>query len=72
MASTFTVDRPARYLTRPTRYNSGMTDINELARRLRMLEGRGVLVAGSERADRLRPIARKPGALKRFLEERGD
>jgi hypothetical protein len=49
-----------------------MTDINELARRLRMLEGRGVLVARSERADRLRPIARKPGALKRFLEERGD
>ena len=45
---------------------------NELARRLHVLEGLGILVGGSERADRLRPVTRKPGALKRFLEERDD
>ena len=45
---------------------------NELARRLQMLEGLGILVPRSERVDELRPIARKPGALQRFLEERDD
>jgi prevent-host-death family protein len=45
---------------------------NELARRLHMLEGLGILVGGSERVDQLRPIERRPGALQRFLEERDD
>jgi antitoxin (DNA-binding transcriptional repressor) of toxin-antitoxin stability system len=45
---------------------------NELARRLHMLEGLGILVRDSERADQLHPIVRRPGALQRFLEERDD
>ena len=45
---------------------------NELARRLNVLEGLGILVRESERADELRPVARRPGALQRFLDERDD
>ena len=45
---------------------------NELVRRLHMLEGLGVLVRGSGRADQLRPIPRRSGALQRFLDERDD
>ena len=45
---------------------------DDLARRLNMLEGLGILVRESERADELRPIAQRPGALQRFLDERDD
>jgi prevent-host-death family protein len=45
---------------------------NDLARRLNLLEGLGVLVGGDERRGELRAVARKPGALQRFLEERDD
>ena len=45
---------------------------DDLTRRLNMLEGLGILVRESERADELRLIARKPGALQRFLDERDD
>jgi prevent-host-death family protein len=45
---------------------------DDLARRLNMLEGLGILVRESERADELRPVARRPGALQRFLDERED
>jgi prevent-host-death family protein len=39
--------------------------------RIRQLEERGVIVGGSGRPPkRLRAMARRPGALKRFLEER--
>ena len=38
--------------------------------RFRRLEYRGILVRSSERRGRLRPIARKRGALKRFLSDR--
>ena len=45
---------------------------SELARRLNVLEGLGVLVGGDDRQGELRPVARKPGALQRFLDERDD
>ncbi len=45
---------------------------DDLARRLNMLEGLGILVRESERADELRPVAQRPGALQRFLDERED
>ncbi len=45
---------------------------DDLARRLNMLEGLGILVRESKRADELRPVAQKPGALQRFLDERED
>ena len=50
----------------------GARQEDDLARRLNMLEGLGILVRGSEQADELRPVARKPGALQRFLGERDD
>ena len=49
--------------------DAGSTD---LARRLNMLEGLGILVGGDEPLGELRPVAQRPGALKRFLEERDD
>ena len=45
---------------------------NDLARHLNMLGGLGILVRQSERVDELRPVARRPGALQRFLDERED
>lgn len=45
---------------------------DDLARRLNMLEGLGILVGGEERRGELRAVVRKPGALQRFLEERAD
>ena len=45
---------------------------SELARRLNMREGLGILVGGDERQGELRPAAQKPGALQRFLDERDD
>jgi hypothetical protein len=44
----------------------------DFARRLNMLEGLGILVGGDEPLGELRPVAQRPGALKRFLEERDD
>jgi len=41
-----------------------------IERRLRALEAQGALVRGTGERLRLRPIARRPGALKRFLGER--
>ena len=41
-----------------------------LADRVRELQQRGVVVGGGKPPKGLRPIARRPGALKRFLEER--
>jgi prevent-host-death family protein len=38
--------------------------------RLAQLEGRGLLSGGRERRGRLEPVARRSGALKRFLSER--
>ncbi len=40
------------------------------ARRLSMLRGRGVIVPAEKRQGKLRAVARKPGALKRFLRDR--
>lgn len=47
-----------------TRIGGGRTD---LAARLADLEDRGVVGAGRGRSGRLRPLARRPGALRRFL-----
>ena len=41
-----------------------------LAERIRELEARGVIVRSAGRRGTLRPVARRPGALKRFLRER--
>lgn len=41
-----------------------------LGRRIRTLEGLGILVRGEDRAGPLEPVARRPGALGRFLSER--
>lgn len=41
-----------------------------LEARLRRLEDRGVIARSSGREGRLRPIARRPGALTRFLRDR--
>lgn len=38
--------------------------------RLEWLRDRGVLAGGEQRRGRLEPLARRPGALERFLEER--
>ena len=43
---------------------------NPLVKRIRDLERRGVIVHSVARQVRLRPVARKPGALDRFLEGR--
>lgn len=43
-----------------------------LARRLERLEERGVLIRPPERAGELDVVRRRPGALARFLEDRGD
>jgi len=45
-------------------------DATDLAARLEQLTERGVLVRGERRAGTLRPAARKPGALARFLADR--
>ena len=41
-----------------------------LAERVRELEQRGVVVGAGKSPKGLSPVARRPGALKRFLEER--
>jgi len=41
-----------------------------LEERIRELEERGVIVRAATRRGKLRPSARRPGALKRFLAER--
>ena len=38
--------------------------------RIRELEARGIIVGSGKPRARLRPIVRRPGALKRFLKER--
>lgn len=43
-----------------------------LARRLERLEERGVLIRPPERTGELDVVCRRPGALARFLEDRGD
>ena len=43
---------------------------NDLAARLEQMTERGVLVRGERREGTLRPVARKPGALARFLADR--
>jgi prevent-host-death family protein len=43
---------------------------NDLAARVEELTERGVLVRGTLEKGALRPVARKPGALARFLAER--
>ena len=45
-------------------------EANDLAARVEQLRERGVLVAGKRREGTLRPAARKPGALARFLADR--
>ena len=45
-------------------------DAGDLAARLERLAERGVLVRGEPRERALRPVARKPGALARFLADR--
>ena len=42
----------------------------KVSRRLRRLEDRGILVRAPEREGRLGPVARKSGALERFLDDR--
>ena len=44
----------------------------ELERRIRMFEGLGILVAADEPGGRFEPIAKRPGALARFLTERDE
>jgi prevent-host-death family protein len=41
-----------------------------LAERMEWLESQGVIVRGRKPRGKLEPIAHRPGALKRFLEER--
>ncbi len=43
-----------------------------LEQRLRELERRGVLVSAKDHNAPIRPIAHRPGALKRFLDERAE
>ena len=43
-----------------------------LDERVRELEARGVIVGSGKPRSKLRPIARRPGALKRFLAERDE
>lgn len=45
-------------------------EANDLAARVEQLTERGVLVRGERGGRALRPVARKPGALARFLAER--
>jgi len=45
-------------------------EANDLAARVEQLTERGVLVRGERGGRALRPVARKPGALERFLAER--
>lgn len=45
---------------------------SDLGNRVRMLEGLGILVGGDERRGGLRPFADRPGALKRFLDDRNE
>lgn len=51
-----------------TRIAGGPAD---LAARLADLEDRGIVSTGRGRSGRLRPFARRPGALRRFLGTRG-
>lgn len=46
------------------------TEGDEIGEQLSRLESRGVLVRSVDREGKLKPITRKPGALKRFLRER--
>ena len=43
---------------------------SDLGRRLQMLEGLGILVGGDGPRGALLPLAHRPGALKRFLDDR--
>jgi prevent-host-death family protein len=45
-------------------------DEDRVQKRMRELEERGVLTRGNGESLRLRPIAHRPGALERFLQER--
>ena len=45
-------------------------EANDLAARLEQLAERGVLVRGERRKAASRPVARRPGALARFLADR--
>lgn len=45
-------------------------EVDPLRRRMRMLEEQGVLSPARPGAPPLRPIAKRPGALERFLAER--
>ena len=44
----------------------------ELGRRLRLLEGMGVIVGEGDAEAHLEPLEKRPGALARFLDERAD
>jgi prevent-host-death family protein len=49
-----------------------LTREEDLDSRKASLAARGLLVRGSGLRGKLRPLARRPGALQRFLEDRGD
>ena len=53
-----------------TRPISGV--VEDFDDRVQRLADRGILGPPEKRVDRLRPIARKPGALQRFLAERDE
>lgn len=48
-----------------------LRDKDTLEQRLKQLEERGVLIRATGKGD-YRPVAKRKGALRRFLEERGD
>jgi len=43
---------------------------DDLAARMEQLSARGILVPSDYSADRVRPVARRTGALRRFLDDR--
>lgn len=45
-------------------------DIKKLQKKLAELRGKGILIGGDGPRETLRPVARVPGGLKRFLAER--
>ena len=55
---------------RPVAHVTGIPESDDIAARLDRLAREGALVRGNGTLDALRPVARRPGALRRFLRDR--
>ena len=64
--------RELAFLTLDERQRAVAAERRGLDDRIRELEERGVIVRSPGRRGKLRPIARRPGALERFLRERDE